>query len=267
MQEAPEKKAERQVEKHWGKNSGRPRTELPIVQLLPNFVTIVAICAGLTAIRFGVQGNYEQAILLVVAAGVLDALDGRLARMLKSDSKVGAELDSLADFVNFGVAPPLVIYFWALQDMRSAGWLSVLVFSVCCVLRLARFNVTNKSDQEADDSGYYVGVPSPAGAGLVMMPMFASFAIGEALIVPAGLISLYMIIIGLSMISHFPSWSFKAVTVSRENVKFVILGLVFMGAAVLTYTWITLFAVGVTYVAVVIWTLATKKAPSKKKEP
>ncbi len=162
MQDAPEKKAERQAEKHWGKNSGRPRTELPIVQLLPNFVTIVAICAGLTAIRFGVQGNYERAVLLVVAAGVLDTLDGRLARMLKSDSKMGAELDSLADFVNFGVAPPLVIYFWALQDMRSAGWISVLVFSVCCVLRLARFNVTNKSDDEGDDSGYYAGVPSPA---------------------------------------------------------------------------------------------------------
>lgn len=245
---------------------GRPRTDLPIVQLLPNFVTIVAICAGLTAIRFGVQGNYEQAVLLVVAAGVLDALDGRLARMLKSDSKMGAELDSLADFVNFGVAPPMVIYFWALQDMRSAGWISVLVFAVCCVLRLARFNVTSKSDHEADDSGYYAGVPSPAGAGLVMMPMFLSFAITDAPLMPAGIICVYMIGIGLLLISSIPTWSFKAITVSRENVKFVILGLVFVGAAVLTYAWITLVAIGLAYVAMVIWTLLAKKAPSRKKE-
>lgn len=247
------------------KSTQRPKTELPIVQLLPNVLTIVAICAGLTAIRFGFEGNYERAVLLILAAGVLDGLDGKLARVLKSDSKMGAELDSLADFVNFGVAPPLVIYFWALQDMRSAGWISVLVFSVCCVLRLARFNVTNKSEHE-DDGGYYVGVPSPAGAGLVMLPMFASFAIADAPLVSGGVISLYMIGIGLLLISHIPTWSFRAMTISRENVKFLIVGLIFVVAAVLTYAWITLVAVSFAYVGIVIWTLVAGKAPSKKKK-
>ena len=178
----------------------RPRTELPIVQLLPNVVTIVALCAGLTAIRFGFQGNYERAVQFVLVACVLDGLDGRLARLLKSDSKMGAELDSLADFVNFGVAPPLVIYFWALQDMRSAGWISVLIFSVCCVLRLARFNVSNKSEQDDDLAGYFIGVPAPAGALLVMMPMFLTFALTDAPLIPAGLVCLYMIGIGGSAI-------------------------------------------------------------------
>lgn len=262
MQDRPD----RNSDKNSDKNSDRRKLDLPLVQLLPNLLTIVAICAGLTAIRFGVQGNYEQAVLLVVAAGLLDGLDGKLARILKSDSKMGAELDSLADFVNFGVAPPLVIYFWALQDMRSAGWISVLVFSVCCVLRLARFNVTNKLDQDVDDSGYYAGVPSPAGAGLVMMPMFASFAIADAPLVPGGMICLYMIAIGLLMISRIPTWSFKAMTISRENVKFLIVGFVFIVAAVLTYAWITLVVLGLVYVALVIWSLIAKKVPARRKK-
>lgn len=258
-QEMPEKPAE--------KNRFRRKTDLPIIQLLPNMLTIVAICAGLTAIRFGVQGNYERAVLLVLAAGVLDGLDGKLARLLKSDGKMGAELDSLADFVNFGVAPPLVIYFWALQDMRGAGWISVLIFSVCCVLRLARFNVTHKSDTESDDGGYYSGVPSPAGAGLVMMPMFLSFAIGDTPLVHGGIISLYMVGIGLLMISHIPTWSFRAMTISRENVKFVIVAFIFIGAAVLTFTWITMVVLGLTYVGVVVWALLAGKAPSQQKKP
>lgn len=248
------------------KPTHRPKTELPIVQLLPNLLTIVAICAGLTAIRFGFQGDYERAVLLILAAGVLDGLDGKLARVLKSDSKMGAELDSLADFVNFGIAPPLVIYFWALQDMRSAGWISVLVFSVCCVLRLARFNVSNKSDTEDDDGGYFIGVPSPAGAGLVMMPMFASFAIADEPLVSPGVICLYMIGIGLLLISNIPTWSFKAMTISRENVKFLIVGLIFVVAAILTYAWISLVAISFAYIGIVIWTLLAGKAPSKKKK-
>ena len=116
-------------------------TEFALIQLLPNMLTVAAICAGMSAIRFALQGDYTFAVLLIVAAGVLDGLDGRLARMMHVDSKMGAELDSLADFLNFGVAPPLVIYFWALQDMPRAAWISVLIYTVCSVVRLARFNV------------------------------------------------------------------------------------------------------------------------------
>lgn len=261
----PDNHADKQQDTPRRNHQGKLKTDLPIIHLLPNLLTIVAICAGLTAIRFGFQGDYERAVLLVLAAGVLDGLDGKLARLLKSDSKMGAELDSLADFVNFGVAPPLVIYFWALQDMPSAGWISVLIFAVCCVLRLARFNVVHKSDIEDDDGGYYTGVPSPAGAGLVMMPMFASFAIADAPLVPAGIICFYMIGIGLLLISRIPTWSFRAMTVSRENVKFLIVGFVFIGAAVLTYAWITLVALSLLYVGLVVWALLAGKAPSARK--
>jgi CDP-diacylglycerol--serine O-phosphatidyltransferase len=243
------------------------RSELSIAQILPNLVTVTAICAGLTSIRFAVQGNFELAVQLILAASFLDLLDGKLARMLMSESKMGAELDSLADFVNFGVAPPLLIYFWALQDMRSAAWISVLVFAVCCVLRLARFNVSNKAEIDDDRSGYLVGVPAPAGAGLVMMPMFLSFAADKDPIVPPIVVCVYMICIGLLLISRIRTWSFKALTISRKNVKFVIVGFAFMGALVLTYAWITLFGIGLAYAALALWTSLVVKPELKPEEP
>lgn len=245
----------------------RPKTELPIVQLIPNALTIAAICAGLTAIRYGFEGNYQRAVLLILAAGILDGLDGSLARFLKSDSKMGAELDSFADFLNFGVAPPLVIHFWVLQEMRGAGWIAVLIYTACCVLRLARFNVASKSEPKIDESNYFTGVPSPAGAGLVMMPMFISFAISDGPIFPASLMAIYMIGIGLLLISHIPTWSFKSITVYRENVKFMMLGAVAILAALISFTWTTLVCLGLAYVAMVIWTLATGKTPLKQKQP
>ncbi len=247
------------------KPSEKPAHKFPLIQLLPNLVTILAICAGLTAIRFGFEGNYERAVQLVLAASVLDGLDGKLARLLKSDSKMGAELDSLADFINFGVAPPLVIYFWALQDIRSAAWIAVLIFAICSVLRLARFNVSSKSDTEDDTHGYFTGIPSPAGALLVMMPMFLSFSIADTPLVPAQVISLYMIAIGLLLISNIPTWSFKAIIIPRERVKFLFIGVVFVGAAVLTFPWITLVGMCLAYAGMVIWALISGKAPARKK--
>ncbi|MFT5867142.1 MAG: CDP-diacylglycerol--serine O-phosphatidyltransferase, partial [Gammaproteobacteria bacterium] len=145
--------------------------DIRLYHLLPNLLTIAAICAGLTAIRFGYEGDFEMAVRLVLAACVLDGLDGRLARLMKRETAVGAELDSLADFVNFGVAPVLILHSWALQDLRSAGWIAVLIYSVCCVLRLARFNVNNRLESDGSACDFFVGVPSPAGALLVLLPM------------------------------------------------------------------------------------------------
>ncbi|ABV94446.1 putative CDP-diacylglycerol--serine O-phosphatidyltransferase [Dinoroseobacter shibae DFL 12 = DSM 16493] len=238
----------------------RPRTEFSITNLLPNMLTVAAICAGLTAIRFGVDGNYEPAVLLILLAAVLDGLDGRLARALGSDSEMGAELDSLADFLNFGVAPPLILYFWALQDMRGAAWISVLVFTVCCVVRLARFNATSKSDEGASKlSEFFTGVPAPAGAALVMLPMFASFSVGEEPLFPPVLIMLYMMGVGLLMISRIPTWSFKTARVSRENVKFFLVGFVAVVAALFTFAWTTLVILCLVYVGVVIWALLMRR--------
>lgn len=237
-------------------------SDFALVQLIPNMLTIAAICAGMSAIRFGVQGNYELSTQLILAACILDGLDGRIARLLNSDSKMGAELDSLADFVNFGVAPPLVIYFWALQDMRSAAWISVLVFTICCVLRLARFNVGSKTEGNDTQSAYFVGVPSPLGALLVMLPMFVSFAIAEAPVVSGTIICFYMVFVGLAMISEIPTWSFKTTRISRANAKYFLVIFVIIGAAVLTYTWITLAAMCVGYIGMIIYCLFAK-APIK----
>ena len=228
--------------------------QFTLIQLLPNLMTIAAICAGLSAIRFGVQGNYTLAVQLVMAAGVLDGLDGRIARLLGSDSKMGAELDSLADFLNFGVAPPLIVYFWDLQDIKSAAWLAVLGFAVCCVMRLARFNVGTKSEEASSDGAYFQGVPAPAGALLLMLPMYVSFAFTEAPLLPGFAMCAYMIFVGFLMISTIPTWSFKATRIRRGNVKFVLAGLVVAGAAALTFAWLTLVMLCLAYLAVVIWT-------------
>lgn len=232
----------------------KSKDEFHLFQLLPNMLTIAAICAGMTAIRVGADGNTILATQLILVACVIDGLDGRLARMLDADTTMGAELDSLADFLNFGVAPPLVIYFWALQDMRSLGWIAVLIYSVCCVTRLARFNVGKKSDEPEDDA-YFTGVPSPAGAMLVMLPMFISFAFGKEPVVPDVLIGIYMVAIGLLFITTLPTWSFKASKVSRENVKYFLVAFAFVGAAFLTYAWITMVVLCLAYAGVIIWSL------------
>ena len=131
-----------------------PKFELSLIQLVPNMMTIAAICLGITAIKQGFEGKFQSAVQLILLASVLDGLDGRVARLLKSDSKLGAELDSLADVLNFGIAPPFVLYFWALQDLQGIGWFSVQIYVVCCVVRLARFNVTSKSDEEVNYKSY-----------------------------------------------------------------------------------------------------------------
>ncbi|MGR3462972.1 MAG: CDP-alcohol phosphatidyltransferase family protein [Roseovarius sp.] len=231
-----------------------PRKELTLAQLLPNMLTVAAICAGITAIRMGVQGDYVRAVQLLLIAGVLDGLDGRLARLLRSTSAMGAELDSLADFVNFGVAAPLVIYLWGLQDMRHAGWIAVLFFAVCCVMRLARFNVSSREEGAKGGSGaYFQGLPSPAGALLAMLPMFFAFALPGMAQPPAPLVALYMAAVGLLMISPVPVWSFKRTKISRENVKFFLLAFACVAAALTLFTWGALIVICLAYVAVVVW--------------
>ncbi|MEL7181856.1 MAG: CDP-diacylglycerol--serine O-phosphatidyltransferase [Pseudomonadota bacterium] len=248
-------------------SNGKSFTDLALVQLIPNMLTIAAICAGLSAIRFAVQGGYEIAVQLIVAACILDGLDGKIARLLGGDSKIGAELDSLADFVNFGVAPPLVIYLWALQDMRSAAWLCVLVFAICCVLRLARFNVSNKADDaEQSPSDIFVGVPAPAGAILVLLPMSASFAFSNQPLLPEILICAHMVLVGIAMISRIPTWSPKRVRISHGNIKFFLLGFALICATLLTYAWITLVILSIGYIGVVIWSLFGKSSDKFDKE-
>ena len=149
---------------------------IPVRVLVPNVVTLLALCAGLTAIRMAFEDRYALALAAIVFAAVLDAVDGRLARLLKGTSRFGAELDSLSDFVNFGVAPALILYFWGLHELKSAGWIAALVFAICVGLRLARFNVMlDDPDRPAWTSNFFVGMPAPAGAITVLLPIYASF--------------------------------------------------------------------------------------------
>ncbi|MDP2737868.1 MAG: CDP-diacylglycerol--serine O-phosphatidyltransferase [Pseudorhodobacter sp.] len=232
--------------------SQKPRSELPLVQLLPNFLTIMALCAGLTAIRFAAQGRFGYAVGLMVVAAVLDGLDGRLARLLKRESEIGAELDSLGDFVNFGVAPALTMYFWAFQafpDWSRAGWIAALIYAVCCVMRLARFNVGQRAATDPTEKTDFVGVPSPAGAMLALGPMYFSYMFERAPALPPALVAIWLVGVGALMISRMPTPSFKKTTIYAEHARYIVLGFVALVAALLSFPWTTLFALDLAYVA------------------
>lgn len=237
------------------KPSDAPR-DLLVLKLLPNLVSILALCAGLTAIRFAIAGNFAMAVLLIGTAAALDGLDGRLARMLKSESAIGAELDSLCDFVNFGVTPALVLYLWGLRPETSLGWIAVLVYAVCCMLRLARFNVGSRAVGEAAEKTVFIGVPSPAGAMLALVPMYLAFALeaglGRAVALPPVLVALWMVGIGALMISRVRTPSLKRITIAADYARYALVGSVMVVAALLTYPWVTLLALSLAYLAAIL---------------
>ncbi|WP_374646809.1 CDP-diacylglycerol--serine O-phosphatidyltransferase [Tabrizicola sp.] len=230
-----------------------PPRELLLLKLLPNLVSILALCSGLTAIRFAIAGNFGLAILLIGTAAALDGLDGRLARMLKSESAIGAELDSLCDFVNFGVTPALVLYLWGLRAETSLGWIAVLVYAVCCMLRLARFNVGSRVEGEPAEKTVFIGVPSPAGAMLALVPMYLALALDHAVVLPPQLVALWMVAIGALMISRVRTPSLKRIKVSTDHARYVLVGLVIVVAALLTYPWVTLLTLSLAYLGAILW--------------
>ncbi len=230
-----------------------PPRELLLLKLLPNLVSILALCSGLTAIRFAIAGNFGLAILLIGTAAALDGLDGRLARMLKSESAIGAELDSLCDFVNFGVTPALVLYLWGLRAETSLGWIAVLVYAVCCMLRLARFNVGSRVEGEPAEKTVFIGVPSPAGAMLALVPMYLVLALDHAVVLPPQLVAFWMVAIGALMISRVRTPSLKRIKVSTDHARYVLVGLVVVVAALLTYPWVTLLTLSLAYLGAILW--------------
>src|SRR6202789_4205460 len=192
----------------------RPRRfrRVPVRMLAPNFVTVVALCAGLTAIRMAFEDRYGLALAAIVFAAILDGIDGRLARFLKGTSRFGAELDSLSDFVNFGVAPSLILYFWDLHDLKSAGWIAAMVFAICAGLRLARFNVMiDDPDRPAWTANFFVGMPAPAGAITVLLPIYVVFlGVPRSGVMP-WLTLVYTLTIASLMVSRLPVFSGKRV--------------------------------------------------------
>jgi len=221
---------------------------IPVRMLVPNVITLLAICAGLTAIRLSTEGRMELAVAAIVFAAVLDGLDGRVARMIKGQSKFGAELDSLADFVNFGVAPGLILYFWQLHALNNGGWIVAMVFAISGGLRLARFNATmDDPNKPAFAVNFFTGVPAPAGAITVLLPIYLAF-LGMPT-PPAVLTMLYTLLIAILMVSRLPVFSGKTIRlrVPPEMVLPVFVSVVFFIALLIGYPWHILSACTVLY--------------------
>ena len=185
---------------------------IPVRQIFPNLVTLLALCVGLTSIRMSIELRFDAAIAAIAIAAFLDGIDGRVARLLKSTSRFGAELDSLTDFLNFGVAPAVLLYVWALDELRALGWIVAMIFSLCGALRLARFNVAlDAPDRPEWQSNYFVGVPAPAGAMIAMLPIYLEFVGVPHGVLTAPVVLVYTLAIGLLMVSRVPTWSGKTV--------------------------------------------------------
>ena len=224
--------------------------ELPFNRMIPNIVTLLALSAGLTSIRFALLDQWEHAVLSLVVAAILDTIDGRVARLLKGASKFGAELDSLSDFVCFGVAPALILYLWAMQDAGRPGWILVMLFTMCCGLRLARFNVaTDDDDAPAWKAHFFSGVPAPAGAGLVLIPMIISFQVDAEILRNPWIVSGFLFTVGALLVSSVPTYSFKKLKISRNWIMPTMLIVAGIAAFSVTVPWLTLSVVMVLYLS------------------
>jgi CDP-diacylglycerol--serine O-phosphatidyltransferase len=242
-----------------------PERGMAFRALVPNAVTALALCFGLTGVRFAVsaaQGNdnhWELALACVVGAGVLDGMDGRIARLLRAQSRFGAELDSLSDVSAFGVAPALIMFLWSLHAAPQFGWTASLALAVCCALRLARFNSRMDADEQPHKSaGYLTGVPAPAGAGLAFVPVYLWLVFDHNEIFRAWYVVMpWVIFIALLLISSVATYSWSSLRIRRGSRLFVIAGIGLLGAALITQPWITLLAISLVYIAMVPFSIAS----------
>ena len=221
--------------------------------ILPNAITLIGVCIGLTSIKFAIDGKFAIAVVAILFAGLMDALDGRIARLIKGTSKMGKELDSLGDVISFGVAPALIMYFWNLQYLEKLGWFVCLIYVVCVALRLARFNINSEEESSWKDN-FFEGMPSPAGGIIVLMPLIFSFSgLGELffkinydLLVP-----ITFIIISILLISTIPTYSFKKIVIPRTMTKFLLFGIVLFFGALLVYTFKVLTVSSLIYLCLI----------------
>jgi CDP-diacylglycerol--serine O-phosphatidyltransferase len=229
----------------------KPRrlTGLSLNRMIPNILTLLALCAGMTAIRFAINGKFEAAVIAIIVAGVFDGLDGRVARLLKSTSPFGAQLDSLSDFVCFGVAPGVMLYIWTMAQLASFGWALSLFYAICCGLRLARFNTQLNVELPPYAAYYFTGVPAPGGAGLVLVPMFLAFEYDDGIFRSPIFNGIVMTLVAALMVSRVPTFSTKRFRIPHNYVLPVMLGIAVFAAFLTTAPWPTLSAVGILYIA------------------
>jgi CDP-diacylglycerol--serine O-phosphatidyltransferase len=230
---------------------GQRFSGLSFNKLLPNIITVMALCSGLSGLRFALADRWEFAVGLILLAAVFDALDGRMARLLRAQTKFGAELDSLSDFLCFGVVPAIVVFLWSMVDLKNFGWMAVLFFATCCVLRLARFNVRLDDDKPAFAYNYFTGVPAPAGAGLALLPMILDFQFELGLQEAPVLVAVWLAGVGLLMVSQIPTYSFKRMKVPQRWVLPTLIGAGLVIAAVISAPWFSLGIVLIVYLATI----------------
>ena len=216
--------------------------------LLPNALTLIGVCVGLSSIKFALDQNYGLSIIAVTIAAIFDSLDGRIARLIKGTSKVGKELDSLTDVVSFGVAPAFIMYFWILNQLGKLGWLIVLIYVVCCALRLARFNITTNDEKPLWKVNFFEGVPSPAAAGLVLLPLiFYESEIYKFDQYNLIISSIMFVMVSILMISKVPTYSLKKITIKQSTTIFLLFGICLYFGLLIIYTFKLLFLTGVMY--------------------
>ena len=248
-------------------NSVPERHGLPLRAFVPNAITALALCSGLTGVRFAISAakgdplstNYWQiALACIIGAGVLDGIDGRVARMLRANSKFGAELDSLSDNIAFGTAPALILFLWSLQSAPRFGWIAALALAVSCALRLARFNARiDTKDQPHKSAGFNTGVPAPAGAGLAFVPIYLWLITGSDWFRHWTLVMPWTLFIAALMISSVPTYSWTSIRIRRGWRLFALAGVALLGAALINEPWVTLLAVSLLYLAIVPFSVAS----------
>lgn len=223
---------------------------LTLRALIPNAITAGALCIGLTGIRFAIGGDFDKSVMAIILAGMLDGIDGRIARLLKAQSRFGAELDSLADAINFGVAPALIVYLWALQQMPRLGWFAALALAICCVLRLARFNARiDMADQPHKSAGFLTGVPAPVGAGLAFLPMYFWILTGHEQFAAPVMVSGWLVLIAFLMISNVPTLSWGRMR-PRRTIRLEVLAIAgLVVAGLIAEPWLTLIGICIVYLA------------------
>jgi len=235
--------------------------------LLPNALTIFGVCLGLSSIKFAIDLNYSIAVIAIGFAAILDTLDGRVARLIKGTSKVGKELDSLTDVISFGVAPGFVMYFWVLNEVGKFGWMFVLIYTVCCALRLARFNLTVIEENETWKINFFEGMPSPAAAGLVLLPLILNLSGLIQFENYAVLSSIAILITSILMVSKIPTYSLKKILIPRHLTIFLLLGIGIYLSLLIFYTFETLFFSGIMYIILIPISFVNYKNLSKKSLP
>ncbi len=231
---------------------------IPFRAMIPNAITALALCFGLTGVSLAIGGEWQKALAAIVLAGVLDGVDGRIARLLRAQSKFGAELDSLSDNIAFGTAPALILFLWSLQTAPRFGWIAALALAVCCALRLARFNARiDAAEQPHKSAGFNTGVPAPAGAGLAFVPVYLWLISGNEWFRQWQLVMAWTLFIAALMISSIPTYSWSSIRIRRDWRLFALAGVALLGAALIRAPWVTLLAVAALYLGMIPFGLAS----------